>query len=449
MPRPRNQPQAVQPCTVNMAASVCQHCGFHLMEGESKGMCCSGGKVNMNPLPAMPASLSNLFEDAMFRRRSRQYNSLFAMAAVGVSLGNGWDNHNDQYPNTLSLNGTLYHCIPSASTDNNALRYDLKHLRLLYSTSRAHNLALFIDRWLVYDTDTATTAAAAHFNLPRGNMESIKTTLYSVNPYAAMLRSMGEMANPERGSLILRFPPLGSTSEVAAIFDINGRSDRNDRNLTFLGRDSTTHQAIHSNHPAYFTFAYPLLFPHGSSMWYPGFRTQVDGGRASKKLTMEEYYSYFLLHESRFKYAGRLQHQFLLDLFTSIEENRLDFIAKTVNQRIADRIEISQAAEGDTTAHPGRVYLPDSFTNSPRQMRRLIDDGLATVSQMGKPTFFITITCNPLWPEFLQITTPTYNPADDPIAVCRIFHAKLKTNYGVHQEVSIDSVSCSIARRKF
>jgi hypothetical protein len=78
--------------------------------------------VLLEPLPPYPPEIQQLFESTQFRKDSRKYNSIFALSAVGVGLGDGWDNHNNQYPNTLSLNGSLYHCIPSASAENNALR---------------------------------------------------------------------------------------------------------------------------------------------------------------------------------------------------------------------------------------------------------------------------------------------------------------------------------------
>lgn len=240
----------------------------------------------------------------------------------------------------------------------------------------------------MYDTQESRAYAAQHFQLPQANTDIIRDVLYQRNPYVGMLRMMGEMDNPERASLQLRFPPLGSTDEVAAIYDINGHADRTPRSITLLPRDLNTHQAIRSCHPMFFSFAYPLLFPTAPTLWEPRFKIE------NKTITMQQYYLHLLIKEPRFRLSGRLQHQFLLDVFTAIEEERLDYITNTVNARIAERNEILADIEGEEGPQPGRVYLPDSFTNSPRQMRRMIDDGLATVSALNKPTFFITVTCN-------------------------------------------------------
>lgn len=78
----------------------------------------------------------------------------------------------------------------------------------------------------MYDTQESRATAAQHFQLPEPTVNAIRDLLYDHNPYAGMLRMMGEMPDPERASLQLRFPPLGSTDEVAAIYDVNGHSDR-------------------------------------------------------------------------------------------------------------------------------------------------------------------------------------------------------------------------------
>src|SRR3546814_11275928 len=53
-------------------------------------------------------------------------------------------------------------------------------------------------------------------------------------------------------------------------------------------------------------------------------------------------------------------------------------------------------------AQPRRTFLPSSFTGSVRHLRKLAANALALVSARGKPTVFITLTCNPHWPEILR-----------------------------------------------
>ena len=45
------------------------------------------------------------------------------------------------------------------------------------------------------------------------------------------------------------------------------------------------------------------------------------------------------------------------------------------------------------------VILPSSFTGGPRSLHEKSQDAMAYVRNYGKPDLFITMTCNPNWPE--------------------------------------------------
>jgi hypothetical protein len=48
----------------------------------------------------------------------------------------------------------------------------------------------------------------------------------------------------------------------------------------------------------------------------------------------------------------------------------------------------------------GSVYiLPSSFIGSPRAMKQAYQDAMAICGKHGKPTFFLTFTCNLKWQE--------------------------------------------------
>ena len=48
------------------------------------------------------------------------------------------------------------------------------------------------------------------------------------------------------------------------------------------------------------------------------------------------------------------------------------------------------------------------------------------VTQLGDPTIFLTATCNPLWPEIVEMLLPGQTAFDRPDITVRIFHKKLK-----------------------
>lgn len=51
---------------------------------------------------------------------------------------------------------------------------------------------------------------------------------------------------------------------------------------------------------------------------------------------------------------------------------------------------------------------------------------MAIVRKYGKPDFFVTITCNPKWPEVTSQLEPGQCVTDRPDVTSRVFRAKLK-----------------------
>lgn len=86
-----------------------------------------------------------------------------------------------------------------------------------------------------------------------------------------------------------------------------------------------------------------------------------------------------------------------------------------------------EAADDDIeeTVLEKKTYLPSSVFGSPRHLRKLARNALAIVSELGKPTFFITLTCNPNWPEITTQLLLGQTAFDRPDIVCMVFKAKL------------------------
>ena len=51
---------------------------------------------------------------------------------------------------------------------------------------------------------------------------------------------------------------------------------------------------------------------------------------------------------------------------------------------------------------------------------------MAIVRHLGKPTLFVTMTCNPAWPEIAGALLPGQRPEDRPDVVARVFRLKLR-----------------------
>ena len=111
-------------------------------------------------------------------------------------------------------------------------------------------------------------------------------------------------------------------------------------------------------------------------------------------------------------------------MFSSVEDSRLQYIHSEVQTQIVARRELDETIEAEGGRHAGRVYLPASFPGSPRMQRKLIVDGLTIVRRHGKPTYFLTLTCNLNLDEIRNHPGMNGQIASDRPG--RVFHQKLK-----------------------
>ncbi|XP_028053298.1 uncharacterized protein LOC114257721 [Camellia sinensis] len=71
-----------------------------------------------------------------------------------------------------------------------------------------------------------------------------------------------------------------------------------------------------------------------------------------------------------------------------------------------------------------RTILPSSFVGSPRDMYQRYQDAMALVQKYRKPDLFLTMTCNPNWPEIKAELLPGQSPHDRPDLLTRVFYSK-------------------------
>ncbi|CAN6928190.1 unnamed protein product, partial [Brassica oleracea] len=158
---------------------------------------------------------------------------------------------------------------------------------------------------------------------------------------------------------------LPSTSEVAGLIvgDLSSTIGVRDIVVQF---QSDTLQQIRDDHPLYMSLQYPLLFPRG----------------------------------------GRLLHQYVVDVYTAIEEDQLrwarnnqDVLRAELYSNVLDAV-----SKGDTDAKiiGQRFILPPSFTGGPRYLVEKYHDAMAICREYGNPDLFITMMANPNWKEIKE-----------------------------------------------
>lgn len=59
-------------------------------------------------------------------------------------------------------------------------------------------------------------------------------------------------------------------------------------------------------------------------------------------------------------------------------------------------------------------------------MQKKTQDACAYIRKFGRPALFITLTCNPRWPEITTALPPHYQPHERHDIVARVFNGKLK-----------------------
>ncbi|XP_022007909.1 uncharacterized protein LOC110907201 [Helianthus annuus] len=229
---------------------------------------------------------------------------------------------------------------------------------------------------------------------------------------------------------------LPEASEVAALVigDLTQAVENRD---IVVKRRSGRIERISELHSSYLSLQYPLLFPYGEDMYrvdilHRGLNPDTNIKRPM--CTMREFFAYRLQDRvdkfSVIRNAKRLFQQFVVDAYTMIESERLFYIRRQQTHLRSETVQNIQnannAGKKDMSKIGTRIFIPSSFTGGSRYMMQNYLDAMSLCKWFGYPDFFITITCNPKWPEvqrFLKDTT--IRPEDRPDILCRIFKIKL------------------------
>ncbi|XP_052625718.1 uncharacterized protein LOC111904734 [Lactuca sativa] len=113
------------------------------------------------------------------------------------------------------------------------------------------------------------------------------------------------------------------------------------------------------------------------------------------------------METERLYYIRRQQHVLRCDSYENLR-----------NQKAQGATDISNVGQ--------RVILPSSFTCGACYMLQNYLEAMSLCKWFGYPDFFITLTCNPKWPEIKRFLKDTsLQPEDRPDILCRLFKIKL------------------------
>ncbi|KAH1213764.1 hypothetical protein GmHk_14G041654 [Glycine max] len=232
---------------------------------------------------------------------------------------------------------------------------------------------------------------------------------------------------------------LPNVSEVAAL--IVGDFDPDSRRDIIVETQNGELQRIHELHSSYLGLQYPLLFPYGEDGYRPDILplcTPSSRKRKRNHLMMREWFAYRLQFRSNeaqtLLHSRKLFQQFIVEAYMMVESERLSYIRNNKKKLRVDKycsLQTSLDVGSSKSSSKGkRVILPSTFVGSPRYMDQLYFDGMAICSHVGFSNLFITLTCNPNWPEIHKVFAPlNLKPTDRPDLISRVFRLKSLRDY--------------------
>ncbi|KAI3741126.1 hypothetical protein L1987_58793 [Smallanthus sonchifolius] len=432
---------------------ICEKCHSKLWKDEafrgnkaqnktSYSLCCSNAKVELPKYKEAPPIYQNLYclldsKSKMFMKNIRRYNSMFSFTSMGGKIDSSINRGGAPY--IFRLSGQNYHTMGSLLPEHGSkpkfsqlyiydTENEVSNRQGVFgelrngSTSSSQLLDIEIIQYLKVMLDSNNELVKSY--------RIVRDCLH-VNPQADLkLRLIGRRQQDGR------MYNLPTSSEVAALIVGDIGDSFESRDIIVRTQAGSLHR-ISELHPSYLPLQYPLLFPYGDD----GYKVDIphrDVTSISKNkrqsCTMREFFAYRIQDRvnnfSLILNSRRLFQQFLVDAYTMVESERLFFIRKQQKVLRCESFEnlrnVQNQGNTDISNLGQRVILPSSFTGGARYMMQNYLDAMSLCKWFGYPDFFITVTCNPKWPEikrFLKDTT--VNPEDRPDILCRLFKIKL------------------------
>ena len=402
----------------------CPLCGALKWPKETPSLCCHSGKVKVPLIEVPPEPLKSLLfgkhkDSKEFLNNIRSYNMAFNMTSFGTQVVK-----EHGYNPSFKIKGQNYHRIGSLMPEGS----DPPSFVQIYFIG---NFEDEVNRRCEISGRANPQIIAELQEMFHSNNELIKT-------FKTILEKEG-LENHRiaiRADRIIRGQHKGTTNapaveEIAAILSNDEKSRDRDIVLTMKGGQL---MRINEHHRKYDALQYPIIFWQGQDTYSISFKEESkirNGGKNGT--TTNQFYSFlFMVRDQDSDVLHRckdLFQQLMVDSFCKIESERLGYLGRSQDKvRAADYDTLRRGLmdqTGDLTKIGKRTVLPSSFTGGPRYYHKKQQDAMAYVRKYGKPSFFITFTTNPKWPEITGELIENQVPADRPDIVARVFKLKV------------------------
>ncbi len=308
------------------------------------------GKVLLSNLPATPQELEVLLTNkkssaVKFRDQIRMYNSVLAFTSLSAKVDESITGGPGPY--SFRIQGEFYHkirslCLAEGQRPQFAQLY-------IHDTKREHQ-----NRHAVMPSLDPTT------------LDWLLTMMYNINPYVEVFKMARDMMATEGAPMDLKLHLIASrtkdarrynvpTVDEVATLMVGDGSEAVHKPDVILGQQASSFQRISELHVGYMALHYLLLFPYGEDGWHPNILLNgviadinLDEDHAEEfelqrkhcNVTMAEFNGYRLQHRDIDGIAllrgDQLRHQYIVDAYAAIEQNRLKYLRLNKKKRCAD-----------------------------------------------------------------------------------------------------------------
>jgi len=400
-----NALDALTPYRPTWGDRTCSWCHASLLSSEKNGWCCVNGKYILPRLQPYPPDFDAFLQGNIrqIQPLARTLNNIFSFSAIGYT---GMQHHYGNQPQNVVITGRVYHRMLDLDRDNGSLK------------------------WFLFDDQERQHYEAGTRNrVPEPFITACKQLLERCSPYLRVLRHAIQTTGPDDFYIHLDRPVAGG--DVAAIVNPYNLHEVHGRKIIVSpqqGEPASDFVDVLS--AEYEPLQYPLFFPYGEAGW------SRESHQGPQKWTQAWWYRSRLLCEERFDRWGRLTCEYLVDMYSRLEEERLEYI-RNGKLRQARQIFADDARDGgldndddddNDDNDQEQLFigkLPSCFLGSRAWISERVADALAVYRALGKPSLFVTMTTNPNWPEIREKLLPGQTAADRPVLVCRAFKGRM------------------------
>ena len=397
--------------SVGSWARICPECHAQFFHGETIN-CCHKGSVSV-PIPIVPDRLHSVITSRTVVTNMRAYNLALSMASTGhQNLSPAWG--------MFTLGGRTYHRMSAAYVNPRGPPAFAQIYMLDTAAATDRRLQLF---------PAAQSGSAS--NLDASTLGELHDLLLEHNPWIGSFRSAGMRNDPVMewhscSSVNMDGMGLGAMIEGSGPRNIVIRVGRGN------GQDDVIHN-IDDRHALYHPLAYVLLFPTGTGGWSSSLARYRSDGSDAGKLTLRQWALYLIQRRvegpSHLQLCGRLTSELWCDVWAQIEASKLGFLRQPQVQATIRSCRFNAVVDcvrdsGDLAMLGTPVLMPASFVGSAQWYRALYHDAMALPAHFGRPDIFLTMTCNPKWPEIVDNVPAGADPIDHPDIVARVFFLK-------------------------